>query len=112
MNYRIKENGEAAVIAFEGDLDVHTGRKVREVLVQLATHVRELVIDLSGVAAADTVLAANLAEAAHLARSREASIVLRGVAPAIQKILDLTRLTQIFGIETRTPDVLHNAVAG
>ena len=99
MQYRIKESEEATVIAFEGALDLSCGRKVREILVEWVNRARELVIDLSGVATADSVLAANLAEAAQLARARSASIVLLGVAPAIQKILELARLSQIFPVE-------------
>ncbi len=112
MQYRIRESGEATVIVFEGSLDLSCGRKVREILVELVTRARELIIDLSGVVTADSVLAANLAEAAQLARARSASIVLRGVAPAIQKILELARLSQIFPVESDSRNPLVMPVAG
>ncbi len=95
MRYQIGESEGAMVVRFEGALTLASGRKVRKVLMDLISRTGRVVIDLSGVVEADTTLAANLAEAMHEAQARSIALVLRGVAPSVRKVLELSRLTGV-----------------
>jgi anti-anti-sigma factor len=95
VRYEIGESNGATVVSFEGSLTLKSGRKVRKILMDLMTRARRIVIDLSGVVEADTTLAANLAEAMHEAQARSVALVLRGVAPSVRRVLELSRLTEV-----------------
>lgn len=102
VRYHIGESEGTTVISFEGILDVSNGRVVRTVLMDLVGKAHRIVVDLSGVVEADTVLAANLVEAAQAARERSISLVLRGVAPAVRRVLEVSRLCGVLAFEPGT----------
>jgi anti-anti-sigma factor len=90
-------DGDVAILALGGELDIAVTAEVRR-HVDAAAGRRGLVIELAEATFIDSAVLKELLRAhAELARY-ETRVVLAGVTPPVQRLLDLTRTTQMFSI--------------
>lgn len=85
------------VVALAGELDIAATSEVRSRVEEAAAR-RALVLDLSGATFLDSSMLKELLRAnAELDRS-ETQLVLAGIAPAVRRVLELTRTTELFTV--------------
>jgi anti-sigma B factor antagonist len=84
-----------AFVKLSGELDIAATSEVRN-RVDAAAGVRGLVLDLSGATFVDSSMLKELLRAnAELARANT-RLVLAGITPAVRRVLELTRTTELF----------------
>jgi anti-sigma B factor antagonist len=92
-----RRDGTSAVVKVTGEIDVHTSRELRTVLLALAdeghTHI---VADFSGVRFCDAAGLGALVAANNRVREHHGTVRLTGVRPAQRRILRITRLDRLF----------------
>jgi anti-sigma B factor antagonist len=90
-------DGASAVVRVAGEIDLHTSRSLRTVLLELAeqghTHI---VADFSGVTFCDASGLGVLVAVGNRLREDEGTLRLTGVRPAQRRILQITRLDRVF----------------
>lgn len=109
MNCEIRDEGEAAVVALSGDIDLETSPKVRTALLDCVGMKRSVVVDMSAVAYIDSSGVASLVEAFQSARKSGTRFVLAQVSDAAMRVLELARLDKVFTILESVDDGLANA---
>jgi anti-anti-sigma factor len=90
---------DGPVLVLEGDFDVRSTFQVRTALYDhLATH-EDVVVDLTGVTAADVTALKVLAAASRRTALEGRHLTLRGCSPTVRRLLALTRLARIVEVE-------------
>jgi anti-sigma B factor antagonist len=89
--------GGIGVVVLAGELDMAATSAVRT-RVDAAAGSRGLVIDLAEVTFIDSSMLKELLRAGAELGRYETRLVLAGVPPAVQRLLDLTRTTELFAI--------------
>jgi anti-anti-sigma factor len=103
--FRLTVNGSAdrAVVSLEGELDLATSPQLREQLVALTERADSvIVVDLTDLAFIDSTGLSVLVMALNRSRASGGSIVLRNPSPSVMRILEITGLVSIFGIEQQS----------
>lgn len=85
------------VVALSGELDIAATSSLRTCVEEAAGR-RGLVIDLSGATFLDSSMLKELLRANSELDRYETQVVLAGIAPAVQRVLDLTRTTDLFTV--------------
>ncbi len=99
MDCMIAERDGVAVVTPAADLDNQTSREFQDRLDPLVTAgTCQFVLDLQHVSFLDSAGLAALVRLYKHVRIGEGDVRLAGVCPAVQKILDLTRLNRVFAI--------------
>jgi len=96
MEHNVREEGNATVIAFEGEIDLQSSPKAREILLATVSEKPNVVVDLSKVTYADSSGVASLVEAYQLSRDRNSHFALAAVSESVLKVLKLARLDTVF----------------
>ncbi len=109
MKHSIREEGSCVVVAFEGDVDLESSRRAREILLEWVGRERGLVVDLSRVTYIDSSGVAALVETFQKARQGGTSFALASVSDATMRVLRLARLDKVFTIFARVEDGLAEA---
>jgi anti-sigma B factor antagonist len=96
MDIKVTKEGEATVVALEGDLDMAVADQFRRTLTDLidGKHAR-LVLDLGGVAYIDSSGLGALVAAMKHSRSLGGDIRLCDLQPDVRAIFEMTRLIRI-----------------
>lgn len=90
-------DGTSAVVEIRGELDVHTAAELRTTLIGLADEgCTWLVADFSGVRFCDAAGLGALVAASNRVRGNGGALRLTGVRPAQRRILQITRLDELF----------------
>jgi anti-anti-sigma factor len=84
-----------AVIALSGELDIAATSSVRS-CVETGVGRRAVVLDLSGATFVDSSMLKELLRANAELERYDTRLVLAGIPPAVQRVLDLTRTTGMF----------------
>ena len=110
----VRRDGASAVVEIGGEIDVHTAGELRTVLLSLAdeghTHI---VADFSGVRFCDAAGLGALVAANNRVREHGGALRLTNVRPAQRRILQITRLDQVFRPYDSVDDALgRRACAG
>jgi len=84
-----------ALIALSGELDIAATTSVRT-CVEAAAGRRAVVLDLSGATFLDSSMLKELLRANAELERYDTRLVLAGITPAVQRVLDLTRTTAMF----------------
>jgi anti-sigma B factor antagonist len=99
MDCLIAERDGVAVVTPTGDLDSQTSRAFQDRLDPLvAGGACQFVVDLQHVSFLDSTGLAALVRLYKHVRIGEGDVRLADVRPAVQKLLDLTRLSRVFAI--------------
>jgi anti-sigma B factor antagonist len=102
MKHSIDEINGAAVVAFEGEVDLDSSPECRKVLLENVARNMPVLVDLSAVTYIDSSGIACMVEAFQNARKSGQEFVLAGVSEAAMRVLSLARLDSVFTIhETR-----------
>ena len=109
MNCEIRDEGDAAVIALSGDIDLESSPKVRTALLDCVGSKQAVVVDMSAVAYIDSSGVASLVEAFQSARKNGSRFMLARVSDAAMRVLELARLDKVFTIIESVEDGLANA---
>ncbi|HZQ87527.1 MAG TPA: STAS domain-containing protein [Acidimicrobiales bacterium] len=93
-------HGSAVVLAVSGEIDVHTTPQLREALLgEISNDSPTVVLDLAGVTFIDSTGLSVLITALKRARSLGGDVRLRAPSHQVFKVLELTRLHQVFEVE-------------
>jgi anti-anti-sigma factor len=103
-----RREGEAAVIAVHGEIDLHNSPELRqEVLALLAEPgVKKLVLNLAEVPYMDSSAIAVLVEALQKLRKIGGKICLTDLQPRVRGLLEIARLDSIFVLAKDEADAL------
>lgn len=94
---REKDRDGRTVLAVRGEVDVHTGPRLRHALTEQVARATALVLDVNGAVLIDAAgLRALTAAQRHAADLGKPPITLRGVRPLLAKTLHLTGLDHLF----------------
>jgi anti-sigma B factor antagonist len=93
----VHRDGTSAVVEIGGEIDVHTADRLRAILLDLADggHTR-IVADFAGVRFCDAAGLGALVAVNNRVREQGGALRLAGVRPAQLRILQITRLDQLF----------------
>jgi len=106
MKHSVRQEGDAVIASFRGDVDLEHSPKAREVLLDCVGRARKVLVDLSGVSYIDSSGVASLVEAFQRARKSGVEFALVSVnAPAL-RVLELARLDKVFPIHASLEDGL------
>jgi len=108
MNVEIRDEGDAAVVALSGDVDLESSPRVRGALLECVGLKRTVVVDMSAVSYIDSSGIASLVEAFQTARKSDTRFVLARVSEAAMRVLELARLDRVFRIVDEVSDGLEN----
>lgn len=109
MEHNIREETSAVVVAFEGDVDLESSRRARQVLLECVGRKRALLVDLSQVTYIDSSGVAALVESFQSARKGGTTFALAAVSDATMRVLRLARLDKVFTIFASVEDGLAKA---
>lgn len=109
MKHHTREQGDAIVVSFEGDIDLETSGKVRTILLDSVARGFTVVVDLSAVVVIDSSGVASLLEAFQSATKKGKKFILADVASTVMRVLKLARLETIFVIADNVDKGLEEA---
>ncbi|MBL8032127.1 MAG: STAS domain-containing protein [Leptospiraceae bacterium] len=100
LTYRITDEGETAVVALTGDLNMFSAPDLRTNLVKkFDSGVGKFIFDLTDLAFVDSSGIGVLVSFVSLAKKRPGSkVVLCGLNPQIRSIFEVTRLLSVFTV--------------
>jgi len=96
MKHRVREEGDVAIIVFEGDIDLEFSGDVRNILLENVSKARRVLVDMSGVTLIDSSGVASLLEGFQTARKRGKDFSLVAVGDPVRRVLKLARLDTVF----------------
>ena len=106
MEHSVREEADAVVAAFSGDVDLESSPRARELLLGLVRGGRKVLVDLSAVDYIDSSGVASLIEAFQAARRGGTGFALVAPNPAALRVLQLARLDRVFTIHPTLGDAL------
>ncbi len=98
MEHHVKEEPDATVVSFTGEIDLQTSPDARQVLLDAVARGRRVFVDLSKVTYTDSSGIASLVEAFQKARERDCAFALVAVTEPVFRVLSLARLETVFTI--------------
>ena len=98
MSCEIRHEGDVAVVALSGDIDLESSPKVRSALLDCVGLKQAVLVDMSSVSYIDSSGVASLVEAFQTARKSDTRFGLVSVSPPAMRVLELARLDRIFSI--------------
>ena len=107
MNYQTREEQDATIVAFEGDVDLQSSPDARKVLLEMVGKGQPIMVDLSEVGYIDSSGVASLVESFQAARKSGQDLVLISVSDGAKRVLELARLDKVFTI----CDTLEDGIA-
>jgi anti-anti-sigma factor len=103
-----RRQGEAAIIAVRGEIDLHNSPELRQEVLALLTDtsVKKLVLNLADVPYMDSSAIAVLVEALQKLRKIGGKICLTNLQPRVKGLLEIARLDSIFVLAKDEADAL------
>lgn len=103
----VQWEGQTAVIAVQGDIDLTTSKGFQESsLAVLARRPQRVVVDLSGVPYMDSSGIASLVKLLSRARRQDTAVVLAALNDRTRGLLEITRLDTVFEIRPTVKEAL------
>ena len=100
LEFRMDRDGTAVVLAVSGEIDVHTTPQLRDVMLgEITNDSPTVLVDLADVTFIDSTGLSVMITALKRARSLGGDVRLRAPSHQVFKVLELTRLHQVFEIE-------------
>jgi len=106
MDITIRNEGDFAVLALSGEVDLHYSPEARKQILALLNGKNNVLVDLSAVSYIDSSGIASLVEGFQLARNKQLQSGLVGVSEAAMQVLQLARLDKVFQIRSQTRDFM------
>jgi anti-sigma B factor antagonist len=106
MDCSIRNEGDFAVVALSGEVDLHYSPEARKQILALLNKNNNVLVDLSDVSYIDSSGIASLVEGFQLARNKQLQFGLVGVSDAAHQVLQLARLDKVFLIKDSIQDFL------
>ncbi len=107
MECSIHNEGDFAVVALSGEVDLHYSPEARKQILALLNKNNNVLVDLSAVSYIDSSGIASLVEGYQLARNKQLQFGLVGVSEAAHQVLQLARLDKVFQIKDNIQDFLN-----
>ena len=98
MEHEIKEDGDAIIVAFSGDVDLESSPDARKILLECVGKHKPVLVDLSKVGYIDSSGVASLVESLQSARKVGSDLLLVAVSDGALRVLQLARLDKVFTI--------------
>lgn len=98
MKLKVEQDSRGQILRPEGEIDLHYTPELRARLLRLIGTGRGIVIDMSGVTYIDSSGVATLVEGLKRARDAGQAFLIAGVQDAPMRVLELTRLDQVFAL--------------
>ncbi len=98
MEHEIKEDGDAIIVAFSGDVDLESSPDARKILLECVGKHKPVLVDLSKVGYIDSSGVASLVESLQSARKVGSDLLLVAVSEGALRVLQLARLDKVFTI--------------
>ena len=98
MSCEIRHEGDMAIVALSGDIDLESSPKVRTALLDCVGLKQGVLVDMSDVSYIDSSGVASLVEAFQTARKSDTKFGLVSVSQLAMRVLELSRLDRIFSI--------------
>ena len=98
MEHEIKEEGDAIIVAFSGDVDLESSPDARKILLECVGKHKPVLVDLSKVGYIDSSGVASLVESLQSARKKGSDLLLVAVSEGALRVLQLARLDKVFTI--------------
>ena len=105
MQYNKRNENGFSIIALEGDVDFHSSREARQVLLEIVKEKGDMLIDMSKVEYIDSSGIACLVEAFQESKTAGTKFGLVSVQGTARRVLELARLEQIFPIYSSISEV-------
>lgn len=106
MEHSVREEGDALVASFSGEVDLEHSPAARQVLLDCVARGKKVLVDLSEVAYIDSSGVASLVEAFQLAKKAGLEFGLVAVNASPMRVLELARLDKVFTIHATLEDGL------
>jgi anti-sigma B factor antagonist len=107
FSVQTRTEGNAQVIAIEGEVDLKTSPQLRDELLEVVGQAPEkIVVDLSQVRYMDSSGVGTIVEAKRRADSNGATILLAGLQPRVRSVFEITQLDKFFTICDSVDDAL------
>ena len=98
LEFSTRSDRDAVIVDVVGQIDLGTSPALRKSLLESLTGTQRLAINMQEVKYIDSSGIASLLEVLQEAKKSKKRIILFGVAGAVLKVLQLTRLTGVFEI--------------
>lgn len=108
MTYKVREEGEYAVVELTGDVDLSCSPDARQTILGCLDKDRHVLVDLSGVTYIDSSGVASLVEGYQTAKKNSLKFGLVGVSDAALGVLQLARLDKVFPIHASVQERLNS----
>ncbi len=108
FDVNVEEQGDVAIVAVRGELDISTSPVLRDRLVELGSgQAKKLVVDLEAVEFLDSTGLGVLVGGLKRMRSKDGDLVLVCTKPRILKVFEITALTKVFRIAASRDEALQ-----
>lgn len=102
-----QKKGDIALVYVEGEIDMFTSPNLRDVLLPYFTpKTKAVIVDLSKVVFMDSSGIATLVEGLQWSKKEKRKFILTGLGETVHNALSLTKLDNVFSIESDTPSAL------
>lgn len=91
-------DGDASVVAVVGEVDADNCDEFRSALLEQASEVDRLVVDLSGLTFIDSSGISELLRVSNSLSDDGRSMTIKDPSPAVQRVLEITGLLDHFGL--------------
>ena len=107
MKHEVTDQGDRAIIALKGDIDLESSPAARELLLSNVARNRNLLVDLSAVTYIDSSGVASLVEALQASRKNGTDFALAAASESARRVLELARLDKVFTMYDTVDDGLN-----
>lgn len=111
MNFATRSNQGTTIMDVTGHIDLGNSPALRKTMLECLNSSGRLAVNLEAVKYIDSSGIASLLEVFKEARNNKKKFVLFGLTPAVQEVLQLTRLTKVFEIYVSEAEAIQAAVA-
>ena len=111
MKTSFRDQGNARIVAVEGDVDLSNSGDLRKVLFEAMRGVSRLVINLGGIRYVDSSGIATLIEVLKECQKKNTEFALFALSPAVHDVFKLTHVIKIFQVYETEEQAVKGAVA-
>ena len=107
MKHEVTRTEDRIIIALNGEIDLESSPKARELLLGSVAGEKSLLVDLSAVTYIDSSGVASLVEALKAARENGTRFALAAASEPARRVLELARLDKVFTMYDTIDDALN-----